>query len=268
MFCSECGHKIKSSSKFCRFCGAKVEEEPISNEVTHSNTLFEDDSKSSDKSHNTNSRTYISIPKSIEVKIKSDHKAKKFTIANEIIANLKMIAFALLLWGIYIIGFIFCRIEDASPLTDTHSYYGESCYDSGVIGSWEFSWEKHLVTKINDISNPKYKYDYAKYKQMTDADYLHLSSLSPEQALDEAKEQAKVKKISDEYFAQLMQEAKDDAKKDRDSFNEEISSIRKDAYEEELHKQMLWAAIITLSLMIIGRYFILACKWVFRNKSN
>lgn len=269
IFCSECGHKIKSHSKYCRFCGAKVDEEYAANEVENHNTLSTDDSKSVDKSHSSIQERIISTSKPIEVKIKSESTVKKSSVANEIVANLKMIAIALLLWIVYIVGFTCYRAKDASPLTDTNSYYGESCYDPGVMsGGWEFSWEKHLATKLNYISTKKNKYGISDFNPMSTSDYLYLSNLSPDKALEEAKRQAKVKNVSDDHFAQLMQEAKDDAKRDRDSFNEEISSIRKYAYEEELHKHMLWAAIISLGLMVIGRYFILACKWISRNKTN
>lgn len=269
IFCSECGHKIKSSSKFCRFCGARVDDELSSNEINHPRTLTSKDSESIARAYPPAQEHNISTSKPIEVKIKPDSSIKKSTIANEIVANLKMIGFALMLWVIYVLGFICYRAKDASPLTDTISYYGESCYDPSVLhGNWEFSWEKHLATKLNYISTKKNKYGFSDFNPMSTSDYLYLSNLSPERALEEAKRQAKVKNISDEYFAQLTQEAKEDAKRDKDSFNEEISSIRKNAYEEDLHKHMLWAVIIALGLMIVGRYFILACKWVSKNKSN
>lgn len=262
IFCSECGQKIKSDSKFCRHCGTRVD----------------DEFSSSNNSISTNTTDHkISVPvepiiehkissaQPIEVKIKSDSSIKKSTIADEIVAKLKMIGIALIIWGVYILGFVCYRSKDASPLTESSSYYGESCYDSIVLGSWEFSWEKHLATKINCISL-KNKYDISDFNPMSTSVYS--SNLTPDQALDEAKRQAKIKNISDEYFAQLMQEAKEEAKRDRDSFNDEISSIRKCAYENELHSHMLWAAVISLVIMILGRYFIRACKWVSRNKSD
>ena len=265
IYCSECGHKIKSSSKFCRYCGVKIEElseisSTISPIQSEKNTELRSDSILEHK---------ISSAKPIEVKIKSEPTVKKSTVADEIMSNLKMIGVALFLWIIYIVGFVFYRAKDAAPLTETNSYFGESCYDTGVLtGNWEFNWEKHLATKVNYISTKKNKYGFSEFNPMSTSDYLYLSNLTPDRALEEAKRQAKVKHISDEEFAQLTEEAKNEAKKDRDSFNDEISSKRKYAYEEELHEHMLWAAIISLCITIVGRYFILACKWVSRNKSN
>lgn len=269
LFCSECGHKIKSHSKFCRFCGAKVDEDYTSNTAQNPNTLSADNSVGIDKSHSSIQEHTISTSKPIEVKIKSESTVKKLTVANEIVANLKMIAIALLLWTMYIVGFMYYRAKDASPLTDTNSYYGESCYDPRVmLGNWELSWEEHLAHKLNYVSIQKDINSISDFNHMTISDYLSLSNLPPDQALEKAKRYAKVKNISEDHFAQLVQEAKDDAKRNRNSFNEEISSIRRSAYEEELHKHMLWAAIISLGLMIVGRYFILTCKWVLKNKSN
>ena len=270
LFCSECGHKIKSNSKFCRFCGAKVDEDYSSNEVKNPSTLSADNSECIDKSFSSIQEHTISTSKPNEVKIKSESIVKKSTVANEIVANLKMIVIALLLWTVYILGFMYYRAKDVSPLTDTNSYYGESRYDPRVmLGNWELSWEEHLAHKLNYVSFQKDINNISDFNHMNISDYLlSLSNLSPDEALAKAKRYAKVKNISDEHFAQLVQEAKDDAKRNRDSFNEEISSIRRSAYEEELHKHMLWAAIISLGLMIVGRYFILTCKWVLKNKSN
>lgn len=265
IFCSECGQRIKSDSKFCRHCGAKVDDVcSSSNCSTSTNATIRKGSAQDEPivEHKITSNT-------LEVKIKHDSSVKKSTIADEIVANLKMIGVALIIWVIYIVGFVFIRSNEAAPLTENCSYFGESCYDPVTItGNWEFSWEKHLAININYISPSKDKYGNHKYNPMSQSNYIYLSDLTPERALEEAKRQAKAKGISDEYFAQLIQEAKAKAKRDRDSFNHRISSIRKNAYENELHSHMLWAAVISLSIMIFGRYFILACKWVSRNKSN
>lgn len=265
IFCSECGQRIKSDSRFCRHCGAKVDDVcSSSNCSTSTNTIIRKESAQDEPivDHKITSNT-------LEVKIKHDSFAKKSAIADEIVANLKMFCIALIIWFVYIVGFVFIRSKDAAPLTETSSYYGESCYDPGTMsGGWEFSWERHLATKINYISPSKDKYGIPKFNPTSPSDYVYLSNLTPERALEEAKRQAKAKGISDEYFAQLTQKAKAEAKRDRDSFNDEISRIRKCAYEDELHSHMLWAAVILLSIMIFGRYFILACNWVSRNKSN
>lgn len=266
IFCSECGKKIKLASKFCKYCGTKVDDEfSSSNSIPSMHTPVQKvDALTEPILEHT-----ISTAKPIEVKIKSDSTIKKSTIADEIIANLKMIVLALIIWVVYIIGFICYRSRDAAPLTETDSYYGESCYDSGCMtGNWEFSWEKHLVSKLYYISNKLNKYGISEFNPLSVSDYLYISNLTPSQALEEAKRQAKAKNISDEYLAQLTQEAKNEAKHDIDSFNDEISRMRKNSYEDELRAHVLWAAVISLFVMIFGRYFILACKWLSRNKSE
>lgn len=252
IFCSECGKKIKSDSKFCRHCGAKVDED-----VQSSNSIV---------SANTSEQRIDTSAKPIEIKIQHESSIKKSTIADEILSNLKMIGIALIIWFVYIIGFMCYRSKDAAPLTYTNSYFGESCYDGIMTCNWEFSWEKHLIKKIRYMPNKNNKHSLPDYNSIL-SDHLRLSNLTPSQTFEEAKRQAKLKNIDDESFDQLTQEAKEAAKRDKESFQQEVSDIRKNRFEKELHTNMKWAAIIALAIMILGRYIILSCKWVYRNKS-
>lgn len=78
---------------------------------------------------------------------------------------------------------------------------------------------------------------------------------------------ARQKDINQEEYEQLVEQAKESAKRDRESFNQEIADKRKWAYENDLHNHMLWSALMALGVFIVGRYFILSCKWVSRNKT-
>ena len=264
IFCSECGKKIKSNSKYCWQCGAKIDEEfssPSGNTLTYQHEQKADTANEPILNHK------ISSDKPKDVKIKSDQSVKKSTIANEIVANRKMIGIALIIWMFYIFGFVIYRSKDAAPLTESYSYYGESCYDPVYKPDrWEFNWEKHLVSKIYHLPTKKNKYGVPEFDQLSTFDYLYLSNLTPERALEEAKYKAKVKNISDEDFAQLTQEAKEEAKRERNSFYEEVSGYRKYGFKNELYSHMIWAGVFSLAIMIFGRYF--ACRWVSRNKSD
>lgn len=266
IFCSECGKKIKSSSKYCWHCGAKIDEEISS---PSGNTLTYQHEQKADTANEPILNHKISSDKPIEVKIKSDQSVKKSTIANEIVANLKMIGIALIIWMFYIFGFAIYRSKDATPITESYSYYGESCYDPDYIGySWEFNWEKHLLSKIEDIPTKKNKNGVSKFDQLITLNNHLISSMTPETALQIAQNQAKIKDISDEYFAELTQEAKEEAKREKDSYYEKISDYRKKGFKRELHAHMIWAGVFSLAIMIFGRYFVLACRWVSRNKSD
>ncbi len=66
----------------------------------------------------------------------------------------------------------------------------------------------------------------------------------------------------------MKRKQKKDAEQDRQSFNGEISSIRKYAFEEDLKKNATYASIISLLVMILGRYFVKSVKWINVNKTK
>lgn len=74
---------------------------------------------------------------SLKVEIKKKKPImKKSTAANEIVANLKMLGIAFVLWLAYIIGFSIVHQKDIKQMDD-NSYYGESCYDpSSLTDHW------------------------------------------------------------------------------------------------------------------------------------
>lgn len=254
-YCSNCGRKIKADSKFCRFCGSKMDE------IEKSTQDLCVESVEKTNYHEVSARGKL------EVKLSNDPKVKKSTIANEIVATLKMICFAFLLWGTYMICFICYHSKDVAPVTETSSYFGESCYDEGLIsGSWEFSWEKHLARSIAYMGKVN-KYGIRETNPLSSSEYLFLSNLTPDRAIEEAQRMAHEKNISQEGYEQLVEQAKVSAKRDRESFNQEISDRRKWAYEDDLHNHMLWSALIALGIFILGRYLILSCRWVANNKT-
>lgn len=258
IYCSQCGQRINKKSNYCRFCGSKVEHQEHCNPDTLDVCA-----------QNQDIDCGVATSEEFGVKIERDTKLRKSTVANEIVSNLTMIGVALILWVLYMIGFVVYHSKDIAPVTETSSYFGESCYDKEIIsGNWEFSWEKHLAMDVSSLSDKTNKFGIREVAGISSTDYLYISNLSPERALKEAQRQAKTKRISDEEFSELKQRAQSEAEKDRSSFNQEISDRRKQAYEEDLHNKMFWAAIIPLFAMIMGRYFILACKWVAKNKTD
>ena len=92
--------------------------------------------------------------------------------------------------------------------------------------------------------------------------------MNQEEALNAADRKAKQKRIPNEVLDNLKKQAEKNALDDRNSFNEEISDIRKYAFEKDLQKHMLWSAIIALCVTILGRYLIKSIKWVSENKTE
>ena len=106
------------------------------------------------------------------------------------------------------------------------------------------------------------------YEPLTPADVALSIELSPDGALRNAEMKAKEKRIPSGVLDDLKKQAEQKAIDDKNSFNEEISDIRKYAFEEDLQKHMLWSAIIALCVTILGRYLIKSIKWVSENKTE
>lgn len=106
------------------------------------------------------------------------------------------------------------------------------------------------------------------FEPLTPAECSVIMGMNGEEALSYANREAKEKQVPQSILKGYVEEAKKDAEQDRQSFNDEISSIRKNAYEEDLKKNATYAAIISLLVMILGRYFVKSVKWVNANKTK
>ena len=106
------------------------------------------------------------------------------------------------------------------------------------------------------------------FEPLNAVDYSLIMGMNGEEALSYANRIAKEKQLPQLLLQQYEEEAKKDAEQERQSFNDEISSIRKYAYEEDLKKNATYAAIISLLVMILGRYFVKSVKWVNANKTK
>jgi RNA polymerase subunit RPABC4/transcription elongation factor Spt4 len=175
-FCSNCGKKISVDSKFCRFCGSKIEDLETTNQTSEIKSI-----------ENTVHKDNSTIGK-VEVKPPKSPKTKQSQIANEIVANVKMLGLAVIIWIIYIIGFIVYHQSDIKPYT-SNTDFGESCYDNGILFTYGSS-------------------------------------------------------------------------------NESMTQNRLISYKEDLYDNMLWSIIILPVIVILGRYSIMAYKWVITNKTD
>lgn len=245
MFCKYCGKEITDDSRFCKFCGNLIEEQDCV--TTNDEPTIENRQKV---------EVVLSTDDSSPVQVELTHKPiiKKVTFANEVIANIKMIGIAILLWLAYIICFSIYRAGDIS----TTSNYGASYYDGNMSGNWEFEWERHYVRSIY----------FFKLKASIINGRLDISSLpnyelyTPEACLREADRLAKEKNISSKELEDLEAKAKLAAEKAQKNFMDEVYTIRKHRFENEREEHMKWAAIILLLLTVLGRYIVNFFKWV------
>ena len=136
------------------------------------------------------------------------------------------------------------------------------------MGSWEMYWEKIYAQKVLILIEEKYsKHPRSTEQLASSVEYNIIQSLSADNALKDAEEVAKVKRIPKAELEMLKNEAKSEAQRAREDFWMVIDGYRKNGFEDDLHNNMIWAAIITLSLTVLGRYIIKFGKWVIENKT-
>lgn len=296
MFCKYCGKKIAEDSVFCQYCGGKMDlisQEDESHQVNDKDTTVENEEPIETKGAKEVKSVIIETKeeKPIQVELSKKKNDKKSTIANEIVANIKMLGWAALLFAVYMIGFIIYHGKDVKEFDclKDESYFGESCYDPSVIYNfnWMLHWEEHYYGLLC----------YTLEKEVSRRTSMSLEDTKKrieelEKQIVEKKKLLQRKynlpdKISDEDFLkyygmlgvvnyhiyktdleQLKKEAKQNAKKDIEGWNNEINSYRKDGYKEDLKKNALYAAIISILIMVLGRYIIKSAKWVNTNKSK
>ena len=269
MYCKKCGKQISDDSKYCKYCGISVDETVPANNADIPTTTQE-----------LKSEVVVSSKENVPVKIEISKKTtiKESTIANEVVANLKMVGIAVILWSAYILGFMCIHSKDTKPMNEK-SWYGESCYDpSSLSGNWMMDWQNQYAIKV--LMAP----DYSKQKRalkgiealsfamnyipLDQFDYDRVLRMNKEEAFEYASSVAKSKKLNKDIQEQLKKEATEAAQKDKDDFWDAINSYRKNGYGNDLHSHMKWAAIIALSLTILMRYIIRFWKWVVTNKSR
>ena len=280
MFCKYCGKEIADDSRFCKFCGKSVFEDSsktIDDNIHEEKSEIANEQKvESTESEPSAETVSVKVDDPVQVQlINGENSYNKATVANEIVANIKMIGLSLLLWGCYIIGFTIYHADDKKPLDDT-GYWGESCYDpSYTSGDYRlFNWENHYFRLICQERDYRKKMPKSKWpiippsEPISQFDMMASWEMKPDEALNAAERKAKEKRIPEDVLKDLKTQAEKNAIDDRNSFNEEISDIRKYSFEEDLHNHMKWAAIICLCLTILGRYLIKSIKWISENKTE
>lgn len=240
MYCKKCGKLITDDSMFCKYCGA-LEEDSIEINNYDKFSKIKSEIITSDSNESP-----------IKIEITKNPTIKKSTIANEIVANIKMLGIAFALWLVYIIGFSVFHLKNIRP----HEY--------SVT-------EPTTLLRLSLVENPEdWEKQYARNiiletKSERWREYLNkINDMSAKEALNYANDIAKAYNLKKELLESLKEEAKKtywDAKKT-------YWNTIKNAYKKDLHNNMAWAAIIALSLTILGRYIIKFIIWVANNKTN
>lgn len=136
MYCKKCGKLISDDSVYCKYCGANVADRDEQKEeyINHIND---------NTTATTNSKKDVNNTENLSNLKKTSY------IADEIIANVKMISLALLLWLLYIGGFYIYHSKDIAPVTENNPSYGQGQYDKPLFGvSVPESWELRFAYGI------------------------------------------------------------------------------------------------------------------------
>lgn len=271
MFCKHCGKQIADDSTFCQYCGGKLDglvTIPQKSSEQEARSIEPIDASISTKEDNP-----------IKVEVTKNKTNNSPAIANEIVGNLKMMGFGLILSIFYILIFMAIKSHEARPLIES-GYLGESCYDpTNISGGWMFLWEQHYAISVccapdytKQSKSEKLKSDFANIRSGIDpissADMSIIMQSNSEGALNFAKGIAERKHIPQDELEYMKEKAKLDAQKDKEDFQDEISYIRKSAYERDLAKNSKYSIIICITALIFGRYLVKLTKWVNSNKTT
>lgn len=283
MYCKHCGKQIADDSTFCQYCGGKVMDESL---LQESRTILPNDSVN--ESEGSTAEVVISTKEAnpIQVELSKKGKDNSSTIANEIVGNLKMAGIAAALFAIYMIGFMLLHQKDITKYDyDTHtSYFGESCYDPTTLtGNWKFHWEEHYYETLYFILHHNIPYTLqtpTPEQCLKNAEDLEEEINRKKATIDRVRGNRPVQKgivtqadleafeLESINFAELRNQAKGDAARDIQDWNDTINNHRRWGYEEDLKKNAIYAAIISLLVMILGRYLVKSVKWVNANKTS
>lgn len=244
MFCKYCDKEISNDSQFCKYCGKSIAENE--NIDTLDEPAKTNDVVSSSEVHNCEGKTDTDVSSDQTIATSGSR------VADEVVANIKMIGWAILVWAIYLGCFYVYHLNDIKELKmDSYdSYWGESCYDPGIMSGGGEMNPKEIYKRLRFYRDHPGQYYYGGFGDVQE------STRSTETVPDEYKDDP------------LYQQAVDEANRNKQAFLDEINSIRKYGFEDDFKKHALWSGLISLFLFVIGRYIILSFKWVDKNRTK
>lgn len=260
MFCRFCGKEIAKDSKFCCYCGNQVVSE-------YTETAYE-------RKDLNDTPHPVEVKKNVDVRILKNDGIKKSSVANEVIANLKMISLFFFVVIIFFLGFNIYHSDDIKPM-DENVPWGYSCYDKIIPGLVETPWEHIYYDDIYDCLPYSEWGEVSRKVGIPDRDMsIHGSQLNlfgyvqPKDALKRAEKNADEKNIPNYIREKLKKSAQEEAEKIKERVREDGTYYRKKGFEEDRDNKMKWCAIISFCFFVLGRYIIKIGKWIAANKSQ
>ena len=226
-------------------------------------------------------------------------------IADEIIANLKMIGIGLILCAVYLAGFWIYHSPDRKPVSEVE--FGQSRYDSGMnyhhgtdyyntgdnLAEWEYYYSILWLEKYEHLGAPfileKYTYgDFEAYRNWdgSTSDEMrkrgansYMMCVTP---IELAQNNGRKALFSFESFQimtkyddhELVEEAKTLVKQEKSRIEAEkeqwengINEFRIQQAKNDFEGQLSYSIFLFPLFTIVGRYLIKGGKWVAKNKS-
>ena len=180
MYCKYCGKEIANDSVFCQFCGKSLIESMSDNKEIESHDDINKSSENETYNVGTDDKTQEVIVKTKEdaplhVEISKKKENHSSTIANEIIGNLKMIGWAVVLTLVYVALFSLIRIDCLTGIKNLYDF-GKGYYDNkfyslkncnSIDQMQNYFHEKAILA--NDWEYFYYEYLTEKYKRVQDS---------------------------------------------------------------------------------------------------
>lgn len=261
MYCRYCGHIIADDSVYCKRCGRKLAEDEI--ETIPTETKKDEPDKTFEE---------------VVGESASDEETQKkhSLVANEIVANVKMVGLAILLCICFLFAFGIYHTNDIKPMNE-NSYLGESCYDDieYIDADLMPEWERHYAWMMEEEKSRK------PAKKLEGSNFIIpsvaclepvqvnlLLSMDAQTALQYGDRIAQDRKMSEEQVKAIKERAQFEAEQDKEKLRYQVNNQRQVGFKEDLYNHMIWAAVFSLLFTVVGRYIVKLIKWTDKNRTE
>ncbi len=239
MFCKKCGKEIAVDSMFCKYCGAKQDIDVVEDKLQKKNDI----------------KVKVEVYDGHKPKMENEIQKNKSAFADEMVAIGKLLLVALLLWGLYMAGFVVYRSNDTKPSPELP--FGASCYDPGVITG-------NYVLNEEDAES--------EFKKLIAIERKNLERHKGEFFLDENGNKESAEPYFRHYTTMTEQEKeqwkKQEIEKGRAEWDSMINSYRMHGYKDDLKDNLWYSILIIICVLLIGRYAYKSVKWVDKNRTT
>lgn len=277
MYCKHCGKIIADDSTFCQYCGGRMDIPKYENSISDKKDESSRVSEGLRSSQQSPQRVIVSTEKAAPIQIELSKKTKSHSsvIANEIIANLKMIGIAIILDAIFLIGFTIYHSDDFKQMAETTKNIITGCYDDPNfrieekwVIRWDYEYYNTLLRKNRERERQRGFYLYLGNPRDTELQsFVTISDFNYSKIPEYIKEFEQSLNLTQDEIEELKKEAIEHSDAERRRLIQKLNEHRKTAFLYDLEYYALIVGLICLAIAILGRYLIKAIQWVGKNKT-